>query len=78
MDKINYNMLQLHNQLIELINGCQLPVGAAYYVCKDVFGELERSFQQCIKSEKESPAAEPLQYEISTEDLAQQEPNEGE
>lgn len=73
MDKMNYNMVQLHDQLTDLINNCHLPVGAAYYICKDVFGELERAFQQCIKSEAETPASEPTQYEINAEDLAQQE-----
>lgn len=78
MDKMNYNMIQLHDQLTELINNCQLPVGAAYYICKDVFSELERAFQQCIKSEAEAPAPEPVQYAINAEDLATQEQIEGE
>lgn len=78
MDKINYNMLQFHDQLMDVINNCQLPVGTAYYVCKDVFSELERAFRQCVKNEAEAPALEPIQYEINSEDLAQQEQNEGE
>lgn len=76
MDKINYNMLQFHDQLMDLINNCQLPIGTAYYVCKDVFGELERAFQQCVKAEAEAPATEPIEYEIKSDDILAQ--NEGE
>lgn len=76
MDKLNYNMLQFHDQLIKLINSCQLPVGAAYYIYKDVLKELEQTFQQCVEVEKETPAAESVEYEIKADDTLEQ--NEGE
>lgn len=50
---INTLIEQFKNTLIEAINDCQLPVGVAFYVAKDVFAQIEAEYQKALAIEKE-------------------------
>lgn len=38
--------------MTELLNNCNLPVGLAYYIMKDVFHDLQKVYQESIEDEK--------------------------
>ena len=38
---INFSLEQYKNQLVDITNNCNLPIGVAYYVFKDVFKEYK-------------------------------------
>lgn len=52
---MNFEMEIFHEQLIEIINKSGLPIGAAYYIVKDVLNELEIGYRKAIMNEKDTP-----------------------
>jgi len=50
---INTLIEQFQKTLIEAVNDCQLPVGVAFYVAKDVFSQIEAEYQKALEIEKE-------------------------
>ena len=50
---INTLIEQFQNTLVQAVNECQLPIGVAYLVAKDVFSQLENGYQKALTQEKE-------------------------
>ena len=48
---INFSLEQYKNQLVDITNNCNLPIGVAYYVFKDVFKELEMAYYNSLSNE---------------------------
>lgn len=45
-------MEQLKVNLLYVLNHCELPIEAAYYVTKDVFRELEDAYNQYLTEQR--------------------------
>lgn len=48
---MNYNIKTFHDNLIELINNCGLPIGTAYFVVKDCLSQLEIGYKIAANKE---------------------------
>lgn len=55
---MNYQMEVFHQALIDLLNKSGLPIGAAYFIIKDVLHELEVGYFKSVKKEQESKPEE--------------------
>ena len=51
----NASLEIFRQQLVELLNNSQLPVGVAYYIMKDVLIEVEKLYQQAINEDLKTP-----------------------
>lgn len=52
-NKIGFNTAceYLKQQLITNINNSQLPIGVAYYIIKDIFQEVEKTYYATLNKE---------------------------
>lgn len=64
-------MEQLRANLLYVLNTCELPIDAAYYVTKDVFRELEDMYSQELIKKKQ--AALKAEQEQDEEDAVEEE-----
>lgn len=49
---INYALEQFRQNLFNIINNCNLPIGAAYFIVKDVYITLEKEYFKILEKEK--------------------------
>ena len=68
MNNLGIQAEQLRASMTELLNNCNLPVGLAYYIMKDVFHDLQKVYQESIEDEKRT-ASESQEWTYSTDDL---------
>jgi hypothetical protein len=70
----------LRKDLIELLNQSGLPVCLAYYVFKDVYGDLKQTYQQTLDAERQDQSADNAWTWSSDDpsDAAQSTDNQGE
>lgn len=50
-------MEDLRNKLIDIINGCNLPIEGIYYIFKDVFRELSDQYSVILQKRKQEEIA---------------------
>lgn len=50
---MNYQIEFFYANLIELINGCGLPLGAARFVLRDCLNQIEIGYREAIQKERE-------------------------
>lgn len=53
MDSFNIKLNNLKINLINTINNADVPVGAVYYLLKDLLIETSESYQQALSTEKQ-------------------------
>lgn len=69
---INLQIVEFRQQLNQAINSCYLDAGIVYYVVKDIFYEIEKQYNNIIKSEYDEWTSFILP-ETSPEDNVQEE-----
>lgn len=52
---INQQIENFRNNLFKLINSCDLSIGTAYYVYKDVFNTFHQEYIQALSKEAAYP-----------------------
>lgn len=79
---MNYEIEQFHKQLVQLINNCGIPVGAAVYVMKDCYNELLRAYNDVLQEEVQEIEAgthtQEEEIELTSEELNALSNEEGE
>lgn len=65
-------MEQLRANLLYVLNTCELPIDAAYYVMKDVFRDLEDMYNQELIKKQQQTALKAEQKE-DEEDAVEEE-----
>ena len=50
---INLTLEQFKQNLIDIINNCNLPMGVAYLVIKDIYISLEKEYFKILQIEKQ-------------------------
>jgi hypothetical protein len=48
---INYSIENLRQDIYNIINSCNLPIGTVYFVFKDIFGDVAQAYQTAVKQE---------------------------
>ena len=48
---MNNNIKQFYEALVQLINSCNLPIGTAYFILKDLTRELQQGYEQAAFAE---------------------------
>lgn len=48
---MNNNIKQFYEALVQLINSCNLPIGTAYFILKDLTHELQQGYEQAAFAE---------------------------
>lgn len=48
---INYSIENLRQDIYNIINNCNLPIGTVYFVFKDIFGDVAQAYQTAVKQE---------------------------
>ena len=71
----NLTIKYFHEQLLQLVNSCGLPVGTAYFILKDVLREVEKVYNECLYKEAHE---ENNSTETQTINLVQPEQNKEE
>lgn len=51
---LNTLLYNFRQNLIDVINNSQLPVGIVYYIARDVFSEIEREYEKSLKDEQQN------------------------
>lgn len=55
---MNNKIEALHQNLISLLNDCELPIGVAFYIYKDVLSELDKLYANAIQQEQKEEKKE--------------------
>lgn len=50
---INFALEQFKQNLLNIINNCNLPIGVAYLIVKDIYISLEREYFKILKIEEQ-------------------------
>lgn len=53
MDNFNTKLNNLKSDLVTIINQSDIPVGAVYYLVKDLLAEIEGSYKQTLLIEEQ-------------------------
>lgn len=53
MDNFNIRLNSLKKNLINIINQSKIPVGAVYYLLKDILTEVEKTYNQSLFIEQQ-------------------------
>lgn len=56
------------NNVINTIQNSDIELGAAYYILKDVLGEVEKAYSHSIQQELEAEAQQAAEAEQESED----------
>lgn len=59
----------LKENLTNVINNSQVPIGAVYYVLKDLLSEVEEVYTQSLRKESQEKLAEIERMEKEKEDV---------
>ena len=59
----------LKENMTNVINNSQVPIGAVYYVLKDLLSEVEEVYTQSLRKESEERLAEIREMEKEKEDV---------
>lgn len=51
----NLAIQEFYKNIINLVNNCNLPVGTAYFIVKDVLHDLEQAYLTVLKEELNEP-----------------------
>jgi TRAP-type C4-dicarboxylate transport system substrate-binding protein len=54
---VNYSIESFRQNVYELINQSQMPIGVAYFVFKDVFADISAAYQAAVQQEAQEAAA---------------------
>ena len=79
----NSSIKYFQQELIQLINNSNLPVGTVYFVLKDSLNEVEKLFNDCIIKESQSTNSEtkkisvPIPQNVGFDENKEETENEG-
>ena len=62
---MNLEIENFRNSLINLLNTCNLPVGVAVYIMKDVYNLLIDQYKQVLEEEKKIQIYDEVKCEIT-------------
>lgn len=62
---MNLEIENFRNSLINLLNTCNLPVGTAVYIMKDVYNLLIDQYKQILEEEKKAQIYDEVECEIT-------------
>lgn len=65
---MNLEIENFRNSLINLLNTCNLPVGTAVYVMKDVYNLLIDQYKQILEEEKKAQIYDEIECDITPDD----------
>ena len=54
MNTINYSIESFRKDIYDAINNSQLPMGAIYFVVKDIFNEITGAYQNAVMQEAQA------------------------
>lgn len=54
---VNYSIENFRQNVYELINNSQMPIGIAYFVFKDIFTDISIAYQNAVQQEAQEAAA---------------------
>ena len=54
---VNYSIESFRQNVYDLINRSQMPIGIAYFVFKDVFADITAAYQAAVQQEAQEAAA---------------------
>jgi TRAP-type C4-dicarboxylate transport system substrate-binding protein len=67
---VNYSIESFRQNVYDLINKSQMPIGIAYYVFKDVFADIAAAYQSAIQQEAQEMAeATPAEVNTNEENI---------
>ena len=48
---VNYSIETLRQNIYDVINKSQMPIGVAYFVFKDIFADITNAYQNAVQDE---------------------------
>lgn len=57
----NLAIQNFYKNIVNLVNNCNLPVGTAYFILKDVLHDLEQAYLAVLKEELNEPDQQIIQ-----------------
>jgi TRAP-type C4-dicarboxylate transport system substrate-binding protein len=67
---VNYSIESFRQNVYDLINKSQMPIGIAYFVCKDVFADIAAAYQSAVQQEaQEMTKATPTEVNDNEENI---------
>lgn len=54
---VNYSIENFRQNVYELINNSQMPIGVAYFVFKDIFADITAAYQNAVQQEAQEAVA---------------------
>ena len=68
----NLAIQKFYKDIINLVNNCNLPVGTAYFIVKDVLHDLEQAYITVLKEEINEPDQQVTEeIELYPDDLSE-------
>lgn len=61
---VNYSIETLRQNIYDVINKSQMPIGVAYFVFKDIFADITNAYQNAVQDE--ARAAQQAAMEANT------------
>lgn len=65
---MNYQIYETYNKIKEILEESHLPIGAAYYMVKDILNDLSTAYLQAATMEADQPK-EPQKKVLASVDL---------
>lgn len=67
---VNYSIESFRQNVYDLINKSQMPIGIAYFVFKDVFADITAAYQSAVQQEAQEMAeAAPTEVNANEENI---------
>lgn len=54
---VNYSIENFRQNVYELINNSQMPIGIAYFIFKDIFADITAAYQNAVQQEAQEAMA---------------------
>lgn len=65
---MNLNIEKFRDSLIQLVNNCNLPIGVAVYVFKDIHNLLMDQYDETLQKERQVSTNSVVEYNITPTD----------
>jgi len=68
MENFNLRCEQFKQQILKDINECNLPISSAYFICNNIFQELEKQYYATLNAES-MKSAQTEEVDIVKQDI---------
>ena len=70
---VNYSIETLRQNIYDVINQSQMPIGIAYFIFKDIFADITAAYQSAVQQEAKEVMAAAQEAATPTKEVSVEE-----